>query len=66
MELKPGTKTTEFWVALTPVLGGLVESLKGDAVTGRYLITCGTVLAALYMISRTFLKLKAEKAKPNS
>ena len=66
MELKPGTKTTEFWVALTPVLGGLVESLKGDAATGRYLITCGTVLAALYMISRTLLKLKVDKAVPDS
>ena len=41
---KPGVQSTEFWVSLAPVLGGLVESMKGDVETGRYLILCGTIL----------------------
>ena len=56
--IKSGTRTTEFWVAVAPVAAGVIEALKGDAVTGRYLITCGTVLAGLYMVSRTVLKWK--------
>ena len=55
---KPGVQSTEFWVSLAPVLGGLVESMKGDVETGRYLILCGTILCGLYIISRTAIKFK--------
>lgn len=60
MEVKPGTKTTEFWVAVAPVLAGMVESLKGDPINNRYMIVCGTVLGALYILSRTLVKWKAK------
>jgi hypothetical protein len=55
---KPGVQSTEFWVSVAPVLGGLVEGMKGDPATGRYLILCGTFLSALYIISRTVVKFK--------
>jgi hypothetical protein len=58
MENKSGTKTTEFWVTLAPVLGGLVESLKGNPETGKLLIICGTVLGCFYILSRTAIKFK--------
>jgi hypothetical protein len=66
MEGKPGAKTTEFWVALAPVIAGLVEGVKGDQETGRYLILCGTVLGGLYIISRTVVKFKASSNKENA
>jgi len=56
-----GTKTTEFWVAISPVLAGLVEGVKGDTDTGKYLILCGTILSGLYIASRTILKVKGIK-----
>lgn len=59
MESKPGAKTTEFWIALAPVLTGMIEGFKGDPETGKYLILCGTVLGGLYIISRTVVKFKA-------
>ena len=62
MEQKPGAKTTEFWVALAPVILGLIEGQKGDPENSKYLIVCGTVLGCMYIASRTFLKMKpAEK-----
>ena len=57
METKSGTKTTEFWMALAPVLIGLIEGQKGDAENSKYLIICGTVLGCMYIISRTLLKM---------
>lgn len=58
MEVKPGTKTTEFWVAIAPVLIGLVEGNRGDPANSKYLIVCGTVLGGLYIVSRTLVKWK--------
>lgn len=58
MENKPGTKTTEFWVTLGPVLAGLVESMKGNPETGKQLILCGTVISCVYIVSRTIVKYK--------
>jgi hypothetical protein len=58
METKPGTKTTEFWVALTPVIMGVLEGSKNDPETNRYLIIAGSILGGLYIISRTIVKSK--------
>lgn len=58
METKTGTKTTEFWVALAPVLMGFFEGSKGDPETNKYLILAGTFLGGLYIISRTVVKWK--------
>lgn len=55
---KPGIQSTEFWISVAPVLGGLIEGMKGDPETGRYLIMCGTILGGLYIVSRTIVKFK--------
>lgn len=54
-DIKPGTKTTEFWVALAPVFMGLVEG-RNDPEILKYIIICATVLGGLYIISRTMVK----------
>jgi len=59
METKPGTKTTEFWVALSPVLLGLVEG-KDNPEIQKYMIVAGSVLGGLYIISRTLVKWKSK------
>jgi len=59
--MKTGTKTTEFWVSVAPVLLGLVESYKGDADMGKYLVVCGTALGMVYIASRTWLKANTTK-----
>ena len=56
--IKSGIQTTEFWISFAPVLGGLIEGMKGDPETGRYMILCGTILTGLYIISRTMIKYK--------
>jgi len=58
MDQKPGTRTTEFWVTLAPVILGLIEGQKGDPENSKYLIICGTTLGCIYIISRTWLKTK--------
>ena len=59
--MKTGTKTTEFWISVAPVLLGLIEGMKGDAETSKYLIICGTALGMVYIASRTWLKAKGTK-----
>lgn len=61
MEQKPGTKTSEFWIALAPVLLGMIEGFKGDPEMSKYLIVCGTALGFAYIISRTVIKYKNSK-----
>lgn len=56
--MKDGTKTTEFWISISPVLAGLVEGMRGDPENNKFLIVCGSVLACFYISSRTLLKLK--------
>jgi hypothetical protein len=55
---KPGAKTTEFWVALAPVLMGLVEG-KNDPELLKYMIVSASILGGLYIISRTIVKYKS-------
>lgn len=57
MEPKPGTKTTEFWLALAPVFMGLIEG-KNDPELLKYIILCSTILGGLYIVSRTIVKFK--------
>ena len=56
--MKTGTKTTEFWVSIAPVIFGVVEGAKGDTELSKYLIICGTALGMVYIASRTWLKVK--------
>jgi hypothetical protein len=58
--MKGGTKTSEFWISLSPVMAALVESLKGDSQNSNTLLICGTVLGALYIVSRTLVKIKTK------
>lgn len=57
--MKSGTKTSEFWVSISPVLVGLIEGMKGDKEIAKWLIVCGTSLSIIYIISRTALKVSA-------
>ena len=59
--MKTGTKTTEFWVSIAPVIFGVVEGAKGYTELSKYLIICGTALGMVYIASRTWLKVKAAK-----
>ena len=59
--MKDGTKTTEFWVSIAPVLIGLIEGMKGDGEIAKWLIVCGTALSVIYITSRTILKVVACK-----
>lgn len=58
--MKSGTKTTEFWISIAPVLVGVVEAIRGDAKNSTILIICGTVLGGLYILSRTLIKTKSK------
>lgn len=58
--MKEGTKTTEFWVSVAPVLASLVEAMRGDSQNSTTLIICATVLGACYIISRTLVKMKSK------
>ncbi len=60
MENKSGTKTTEFWVALAPVMLGMIEGFKGNTELTKYLIICGTALGFAYILSRTLVKMKSK------
>ena len=57
--MKSGTKTTEFWVSIAPVLIGLIEGMKGDKEIAKWLIVCGTSLSIMDIASRTILKVVA-------
>ena len=56
-DVKPGTKTTEFWVALAPVFMGLIDGKDNPEIL-KYIIVCASVLGGLYIISRTLVKWK--------
>ena len=60
-EVKSGAKTTEFWVALAPVLMGLVEG-KNDPEILKYIIVAASVLGGLYIVSRTLVKWKNDNS----
>lgn len=55
-QIKPGYKTSEFWVVVAPVLASFVEMSRGDGETGKLLTICATVLASVYIISRAWIK----------
>lgn len=57
--MKSGSKTTEFWVSIAPVIAGLVEALKGDTQNSQTILICATVLGAVYIASRTLVKMKS-------
>lgn len=61
--LKPGYKTTEFWInALT--IAGLVVSSLAFSLSPRYAAIGASVSAGLYAISRGLAKLFPPKDAP--
>lgn len=67
--MKPGYRSTEFWVSLVAVLvGALLSSGLLDAIPGtvddQIVGIIATILSALgYTVSRSFVKGKAEQVK---
>ena len=55
-ELKLGTKTSEFWVTLAPVLATMVNGVSENSEDKKYLMVCACVLGSLYICSRTLIK----------
>jgi hypothetical protein len=53
--MKPGYQTTEFWVSLAPVLASLTNK---DAANQELLTICAASLCGLYILSRTYVKIK--------
>lgn len=54
--MKPGQRTTEFWVTLATVIGILAASLA-DALSPRYAAIATSVSVAAYAISRGLAKI---------
>ena len=57
-EIKAGTKTSEFWITLSPAILAIVDSGKDDPEIKKYLIIAGAILGGIYIISRTMIKCK--------
>lgn len=61
--MKPGYKTTEFWVALLVSLGVLVAALA-DQLPPKYAALASAVSGAAYAISRGLAKVYPPKPGP--
>jgi hypothetical protein len=54
--MRPGYKTTEFWVALLVILGSFVSTLAGN-LPDRYAALASSVAGGLYALSRGLAKI---------
>lgn len=59
MKLKPGVKTSEFWITLAVGLGAVVMNALGQ-IDGTTATAAATIVAALYSVARGMAKGKAE------
>ena len=57
-EQKPGIKTTEFWVTLSPILISFMEGKNFNEEQSKYMIIAGAILGGLYIVSLTIGKCK--------
>lgn len=55
MKLKPGIKTTEFWITLGLGLGSVILATL-DQIDGTTAASAATILGAVYTASRGYLK----------
>ena len=55
MQIKPGYKTTEFWLAVIVVLGTTLDSLAGS-LPNKYAALVAAVAAGLYSVGRGIAK----------
>lgn len=66
--MKPGARTTEFWITLIGSLNAMIGQYAG-VIPEPYGIIATTILGAIYTIARTIYKSKAPEAsapKPTS
>lgn len=54
--MKPGQRTTEFWVTLATVIG-VVTAALADALSPRYAAIASAVSVSAYAISRGLAKI---------
>lgn len=54
--LKPGYKTTEFWVTALTTVGAFTATLSG-ALPGKFAVIAGILSSCAYSISRGLAKL---------
>lgn len=57
MKLKPGVKTTEFWITTALGIGAVVLGAL-DQVDGTYAAAAVTILGAVYTAARALVKAK--------
>lgn len=57
-EIKSGTKTSEFWITISPIILAILDNSKEDSEIKKYFIIAGAILGGLYIISRTVIKCK--------
>jgi VanZ family protein len=55
MKLKPGIKTTEFWITLSLGLGSVLLGALGQ-IDGSTAAAAATILGAVYTAARGYLK----------
>jgi hypothetical protein len=53
--MKPGYKTTEFWVALLPIVGAFLSTLLGE-LPDKYAALASAISAFGYALSRGITK----------
>lgn len=58
--MKPGYRTTEFWVSVLTIVGVLVAALS-DALPPRYAAIASSVAATAYAVSRGLAKVNPPK-----
>lgn len=61
--MKPGYKTTEFWVSVLVAAGALIAALA-DALPPRYAALAATISGGLYALSRGLAKVYPPKPGP--
>lgn len=61
--MKPGYKTTEFWVSLLIIVGSTVASFA-DKLPPRYAAWASAVAGAAYMLARGLAKVYPPKPGP--
>jgi hypothetical protein len=61
--MKPGYKTTEFWVALLVIVGSTLATIAGS-LPDRYAALASSVSGAAYALSRGLSKVYPPKPGP--
>lgn len=60
MKLKPGIKSSEFWITLSLGMGSVLLGALGQ-IDGTWAAAAATILGAVYTAGRTLAKSKGEE-----